>query len=180
MKKEWKFIQTETPYKDNVLSIDRKTYLFNKINRSMPFTVINTKDWVIIIPEINDKFVMVKQFRVAANITTLEFPGGAINKDEDKLKGALRELREETGLEPGKMFFLGTIRPNPAILSNCCHVFYAKNCKYEHETNFDDFEDIEISEVSVKEFENSVKNGEITHSLVLAAYSLYILNQKDI
>ena len=177
MNKYWKFIKAEKVYSDNVLDIERKTYFYGKINDSMPFTVINTKDWAIIIPELeNGNFVMVKQFRVAANSVTIEFPGGALNKNEDKKEGALRELREETGLKTENLKFLGTLMPNPAILSNSCYVYYAQKCKFAYDTNFDNFEDIEIIEMSKDDFKRSVKEGKISHSLVLSSYSLLLLN----
>jgi 8-oxo-dGTP pyrophosphatase MutT (NUDIX family) len=178
MKKNWTFLNSKISFKNNVLSIEEKTYFFNKSCSSMPFTVINTKDWVLVIPKMrNGNFLIVEQFRIAADSVTLEFPGGAIDKNEDKLTGALRELREETGLKPAQIEFLGTIKPNPAILSNSCHIFYAEDCIFEFNTDFDEFEDINLIEVNEKNFEMMIKKGKIIHSLVLAAYSLYKLKK---
>ncbi len=180
MEQYWKFVKSQRAYKDNVLEIERKQYLFKKINSSMLFTVINTKDWVMIIPKLdNGNFLMVKQYRVATSEVTLEFPGGAINQEEDKFEGALRELREETGLYTENIRFLATVKPNPAILSNSCHIFFADKCNFKFSTDFDDFEDIELVEISQKKLEKYIKNGKIVHSLVLTAYSLYMLNYME-
>jgi len=175
MKKYWKHIKTEEQYKDKIISVNHRTVMHTKINRSMPFTIINTKDWVIIIPKINNKYTLVKQYRVATNEVTLEFPGGAINDNEDIKQSALRELKEETGLITDTINYLGKISPNPAILSNCCHVFFADNCKKTGKTNFDLFEDIEFDEYTLEEIEEMIKNSTITHSLVIAAYGLFKL-----
>ena len=55
----------------------------------------NGKDAVVIITRtIDDKYIMVFQNRVD-NIVSCEFPSGYVEKDEDIVLAALRELREE-------------------------------------------------------------------------------------
>jgi 8-oxo-dGTP pyrophosphatase MutT (NUDIX family) len=178
MKDNWKLLHSQEKYRDNILSIEHREIEFQKINLSMPFTVINTKDWVIIIPINKDKTItMVKQYRAATEETTIEFPGGAINKDEDIDNSALRELEEETGLIPEKITLLGKITPNPALLSNSCFAYLAEGCEFKSKTDFDLFEDIEIKNFTQNEIEQMMIDGKITHSLVLAAYNLYKLKK---
>lgn len=176
MKQFWNHLKTVQTYKDNVLNIEHKTLEFTKINRSMPFTVVNTRDWVIILPKITDgNFIMVKQYRIATDQVTLEFPGGTVNTGEDFKLSAIRELKEETGLTTKALTFLGEITPNPALMSNKCYVFFADNCEYTSKTDFDDFEDIEIIKISQNEIEQKMRDGDIAHSIILAAYNLYKL-----
>ena len=145
----------------------------------MPFTVVNTSDWVVIIPETaNNKLVLVKQFRIGTTSVTLEFPGGAVSAGEKPEKAAARELEEETGLIPRKLSYLGEINPNPAFMSNRCFAYSAKECEYDGKMNLDMFEDIEVWEYLPQEFKEMVKSGKITHSIVLAAYSLFMLKSK--
>ena len=180
MKSFWKHEQTEKQYKDRVLSIDHRTITFTKIGKSMPFTVINTNNWVIIIPRTADgRFVMVKQYRAATDQVTLEFPGGAIHNGEDIELSALRELQEETGLDTPSLTFLGEIAPNPAILSNKCYAYLAEDCTFTAETDFDEFEDIEIVTLPQDELEEMVTKGQINHSIVLAAYGMYNIKQRQ-
>ncbi|KAK7503402.1 hypothetical protein BaRGS_00005323 [Batillaria attramentaria] len=44
-----------------------------------------------------DCVILIKQYRPPLNGYTLEFPAGLIDKDEDPLECAVRELKEETG-----------------------------------------------------------------------------------
>jgi|Wag4MinimDraft_12_1082652.scaffolds.fasta_scaffold00084_14 8-oxo-dGTP pyrophosphatase MutT (NUDIX family) len=177
MDKFWHPKGVKLKYSDNVLRIEHHFYNFSKVNSTMPFTVVNTSDWVIIIPEIKgNKFVLVKQFRIGTKSTTLEFPGGAISAGEEPQTAAIRELEEETGLIPEKLNYLGIINPNPAFMSNRCFAYSATGCKYDGKMNLDMFEDIEVEECQQSYFDEMVKAGKITHSIVLAAYSMYLLN----
>lgn len=178
MKSFWQHQSTEEQYKDRVLSIDHQTMAFTKNGKSMPFTVVNTNNWVIIIPRTSDgKFVMVRQYRIAADIVTLEFPGGAVNPDEDAAPSAIRELQEETGLETSQLTFLGEIAPNPALMSNKCFAYLAEGCTFSAKTQFDEFEDIEIVSYTQDELIDMMANGEINHSIVMAAYNLFAIRE---
>ncbi|MBZ4672092.1 NUDIX hydrolase [Deferribacterales bacterium Es71-Z0220] len=179
MDSHWKKLNTHREYLDRVLSVEHREFYFAKENASMNFTVVNTNDWVTIIPiTLDDKFVLVKQFRVGTEETTYEFPGGAVNKGEDKLKAALRELREETGIEPIEIKLLGEIHPNPAFMSNKAYVYLAKGCEFKYDLNLDMFEDIELITLTKNELEDYIRSGMIKHSIVLAAYSLFLVDNK--
>jgi 8-oxo-dGTP pyrophosphatase MutT (NUDIX family) len=180
MDKYWKKLNTHREYKDKVLSVDHCEYYFDKKNASMSFTVINTSNWVTIIPVTTDnKFILVKQFRVGTEETTYEFPGGAINENESHKEAALRELREETGLAAGNIELLSVIHPNPAFMSNRAYIYLAEECSFKYELQLDLFEDIEVVSLSRQELEDYIVSGKITHSIVLAAYSHFLLKEKN-
>ena len=61
----------------------------------------NKADGVMIVPLTkNDEFIILKQFRPAINDYIYEFPAGLIDKGEEIIESARRELFEETGLTP--------------------------------------------------------------------------------
>ena len=96
------------------------------------YIVLDAPDWVIVIPELEDKingqkqFYMVKQFRHGSKSLSVEFPGGVIDRGEEPEVAARRELLEETGCEAGKLTKLGQVNPNPALFSNNVHIFLAQ------------------------------------------------------
>ena len=57
---------------------------------------------VIIIPKINNHFILVKQKREPINKKNYEFPMGWIDKGESPSAAAKRELVEETGYKSKK------------------------------------------------------------------------------
>ena len=83
---------------------------------------------VIIIPKINNRFILVKQKREPINKKNYEFPMGWIDKGESSLGASKRELLEETGYKcikkPKKIveFYADPGRGNRKCI--CC---YSKN-----------------------------------------------------
>lgn len=174
MKKNWQFIKEEKAYKDNILSIRHLEYYYKVADKSMVFTVQDMSSWAIIVPVTKDgEFILVRQFRAGTNSDTLEFPGGSINKNEDVIKAAARELQEETGAVSDNIIPLGVIDPNPAFMTNKCYAFAALGCSFDGRQQLDLFEDTEPETVKEERLKEMMKNGEFTQSLSIAAYALY-------
>lgn len=65
-----------------------------------PYLHLRTQDYVAIIALYEDKLTLVKQFRIALNIETIELPSGLIESGQTPISAACRELEEEVGLIP--------------------------------------------------------------------------------
>lgn len=172
----WRKLSVKREYSDRVLSVDHAELFYEGAGHSMPFTVVNTSDWVVVVPVDKDgKFILVKQFRAGTETVTFEFPGGAVNPAEKPEAAAIRELKEETGAFAERLEYLGHIAPNPAFMSNSAYLFFAEGCQTTGELNLDPFEDIEIISVGKDELSEMVKNGVVNHSIVLSAFAIYML-----
>ena len=89
--------------------------------------LVNAPDWVTFIVEKDGKFLVEKQYRYGSGSTVEEFPCGMVEKDEDPLDAAIRELEEETGyrvINKEDVVKLGEVNPNPAFMTNTMHYFY--------------------------------------------------------
>ncbi|MFQ5503337.1 MAG: NUDIX hydrolase [Planctomycetota bacterium] len=145
------------------------------------FFVIDTAEWVNVIALTEDqRFVLVRQFRHGPARFTLEIPGGVIEEHETPLEAAARELREETGFEAGKLRFLGTVNPNPAIFSNSCGTVLAAGCHRVGETQPDPGEDLEVVLMTRDELVAAIQGGEVDHALVLAAFVWLCISEKGL
>ncbi|MBK8014743.1 MAG: NUDIX hydrolase [Deltaproteobacteria bacterium] len=134
------------------------------------FHVIQCADWVNIVALTDDDaIVLIRQWRAGVARTTLEIPGGMMDPHEAPLEAAIRELREETGFEANDWQVIGVVEPNPAIQSNRCHTFVARGARRVHAPDFDPTEHCVTEVVPFSEVSNLVRDGSITHALVIAA-----------
>ncbi|MDR1840110.1 MAG: NUDIX hydrolase [Treponema sp.] len=150
-----------------------------QINESKPqvFTVIDAKDWVIVVPVINSpkgkQFVMVWQWRHGSKCLSLEFPGGVMEHGENPKDAAIRELNEETGYKPGKIEKIGEFSPNPAIMSNKVHFFLAEELNGDGKQHLDADEYVEVALVDTEEVIQGMGKEPYVHALMGTALTLY-------
>lgn len=128
------------------------------------------RDWVSIVPVTEDgRFVLVRQYRHGIDDSTLEVPGGIIDEGQEPDAAALRELREESGYGGGTLTALGAVQPNPALQGNWHHMFLLRGARRLGEPEFDAGEYCEVVVVERDELRACVREGKITHALVLLA-----------
>ncbi|HWR93423.1 MAG TPA: NUDIX hydrolase [Desulfobacterales bacterium] len=135
------------------------------------FYVLESGNWVNVIPVTPEReVVLIRQYRHGTREVTLEIPGGIIEPGDSPQEAARRELQEETGYEAGEMIGLGFVHPNPAFLDNRCYTFIAWNARQTGPQTQDEKEDIEVLLKPLSEIPALIREGKITHSLVVAAF----------
>ena len=139
-------------------------------------TVNSTEPNYSLLSDIADqKIILVRQFRYGTQKYSLEPPGGVIEQGEDPVLAGQRELLEETGYSGEDAKIIGTVFPNAAIMSNQCYFLLLKNVEKTSDVSFDPHEELETVKVPVKQLQELVKSGEISHSIgVNAVYHLLV------
>jgi 8-oxo-dGTP pyrophosphatase MutT (NUDIX family) len=164
-----------------VFTVRRDACVRERDDREASFYVIESPDWVNIIPVTADgRVVMIEQFRHGIGETILEIPGGMIDGGETPGEAAARELLEETGYAAGELLELGHTEPNPAIQNNRVHHFLATGCTIAKATAFDEHESIVTKLMPVADVERLFATGGITHSLVSSAFYFWRLRQDSL
>ena len=143
------------------------------------YLAIDAPDWVMTIPVYEDKFVMVRQWRHAAECLSVEFPGGIADEGEDPAETAYRELLEETGFKAEKITHLGTVSPNAAIFSNRFHIYLAEDLIPTGETSLDDDELVSCELIPIDEVIASYGGEEYSHALMGTALFCYLRRRFD-
>jgi len=170
----WERLGHEAVASTRVFELHHVRYRHPRRGTERDFVVAHPPDWVNVIALTPDHhLVLVRQFRFGVDDFALEIPGGVMDRGEDPLAAGPRELREETGYAGAPARLLGTVRPNPAILSNRCHVVLVAQAAPATATAWDHDEEIEILTRPVDEVLALARNGGINHSLVLNALFLF-------
>jgi ADP-ribose pyrophosphatase len=140
------------------------------------FSVLEARDWAVVVPllrgENEAQFLMVRQYRHGSDSSSLEFPGGVVERGETPEKAAARELAEETGWKPSALYHAGTVFPNPAIQSNHFHVFLAIDPFPAVERNLDECEVVDALLIPAKTVRDGMGEGELSHALMACALFL--------
>lgn len=116
--------------------------------------------------------LMIRQYRYGTQGFTVEIPGGMCDPGETPIESARRELREETGYEAVEMVELGWVYPNPAIQTNRCYTYLARDVHKVGEPEPDPNEAFEQFQVPLADVPRMIASGEINHALVVAAFQL--------
>lgn len=128
-------------------------------------------DWVnVVATTVDDRLVLVRQWRFGSRSFTWELPAGLVEPGEDPLAAGLRELREETGYHPGDASaarVIGVVHPNPAFMNNVCTTVFAPGCVLAGEQELDPSEEIEVGTVSKDELSDKIAAGELSTALGL-------------
>ncbi len=176
MTKPWQRVRSRSGESFRVFSIRTDTAISPRTGREHDFHVIESRDWVNIIPLTPDhRVVMVKQYRHGSRTVTLEIPGGLADSGDTPEKAAARELLEETGYRADRWTKIGVVSPNPAIFSNRCYTFLAQDIKKVSDLVPDQTEDIEVELIPLANIPELIRAGKIDHAIVIAAFSMYSL-----
>lgn len=144
------------------------------------YYVLEYPDWAnaVAITEDN-KIIMVRQYRHAAQVVSLEIPGGVIEAEEDPVEGMKRELLEETGYEFNNIELLCKLHANPSTANNITHCYLARGGKKVQGQHLDEHEQILIEEYTIDEVKQLLAENKITQALHCSTlfYALLKLGQ---
>jgi len=143
----------------------------DRASATHPFYVILSCDWINVVPITPEgRVLLIRQFRSGTEEITIEVPGGMVEaSDVDPTDTARRELEEESGYRADRIVLLRSLRPNPAILRNWCHLFVATGARPVGRMNWDEGEEVRPFEATWDEVKELIRSGAINHSIVLNA-----------
>lgn len=93
---------------------------------NQPHYSIRTQDYVMVVAVTAEgRLLLVRQFRPAVGVATLEFPSGHVEPGETPEQAARKELLEETGHVSPEFELLGELAPDTGRLGNRLWCFFA-------------------------------------------------------
>ncbi len=139
---------------DKVIRPDKKSGIFGVVEQNMGVSVIPMDD--------KGNVYLTKEYKYAVERITIEAISGAIEKRENKLNAAKRELKEETGLIAKKWIYLGVVDPFTSVINSPNHMYLAQNL-IQTKSNQEGTESIKVIKMSFKKAIEMVISSKITH-----------------
>lgn len=164
-------IHAETVYKGRAFHV-RRDHLRTPDGRTVKYDIIEHTGSVILVPVDDDgQMYFVRQYRHAAQIELLELPAGTLETGEPPEEAAAREIREETGMEAGRLIEIGAFYLAPGYSTELMHVFLATGLKHNPlQADADEF--LTLEKLPVAEAFAMAERGEMQDAKSLAALLL--------
>ena len=125
----------------------------------------------------DNKVILVKQHRFPHGYV-LEIPAGTLEKKEESINCAFRELEEETGYRARKMTPLITYYPSIGYNTEVIHCFVASGLKKVADLKLDDDEILSVVKIDMQKLLRMIKSGKIQDSKTICAVLTYAAKKK--
>lgn len=169
--KPWTIISSHVDQSYRVFTLRHDRARSPRTHQTHDFYVLESPAWVNIIPlTAENHVVLIRQYRLGIRDMALEIPGGLVEDSDSPEEAARRELWEETGYREETMIPLGFVHPNPAIQNNRCYTFLARKAQPTGHRHQDEREDIEVILKPISDIPRLIREGTISHALVIAAF----------
>lgn len=123
------------------------------------------------------KIALVRQFRYAYQEELLEIPAGKLERGEDPVRAAKRELEEETGLVAGELTPLFTLYPTPGYTNEKIYIYEASGVTAGRQ-HLDEGEFLNVVFLPVEEVARMIEKGEIRDAKTIVAVQSFLLKNK--
>jgi ADP-ribose pyrophosphatase len=154
-------IDGELVYDGHFLKVQRDTVELPDGKRTKREYVLHPGA-VVILPLLDDGTVLMeRQYRYPLHQVFIEFPAGKIDKGEDPLLAAKRELEEETGYAGGEWQFVTKIHNAIAYSDEYLDLYLARGLKAGQQ-KLDDGEFLETFTATIDELLQWVREGKIS------------------
>lgn len=158
-----KRIDRKEVYKGKIFTVVEDTIEFENGQVAQWDLVVHNGASAIVPLTSNNEVMLVRQYRNAENGDVLEIPAGKLEKGEDPLECATRELEEEIGMKAGNIQKVCAMYTAVGFSDECLHLYIATNL-VKGKQNLDEDEFIEIVTYPLEEAVKMIFTGEIKDS----------------
>jgi ADP-ribose pyrophosphatase len=123
--------------------------------------IVHPSNAVAILPVNGQRCKLLRQYRYAIDDYILEAPAGALEKGEEPLAAAGRELIEETGFTAQTLMARGFIITTPGYTDEKIFLFEARELSPSQQFEKDEDEVIEVMDVPIKDLNSMIRDGAI-------------------
>lgn len=152
-------LNSSIPFKGRVFDVRRDQLRYSD-GRTSDFDLIAHPGAVVILAQHTDgSVVLVRQYRHVFQRELFEFPAGTLERDEDPLICAQRELAEETSFSATEWLELGVQFPTPGFCDEIQYCYLARGLEPVSGFHQDEDEAITVVTVGLAEIESAISKG---------------------
>ena len=123
------------------------------------------------------KLLLVRQFRKPLEQSIVEIPAGKLEKDEDPLECAKRELEEETGYKPLELTYVTSFYTSPGFANEIIHIYFTDKLE-KGRASLDEDEFVSVEEVTIDHAIQLQKEKQIYDAKTVYALQYLMLGQQ--
>lgn len=155
-----KTLDSQTLFEGKIVNVRRDSVELANGATSFREVVEHAGGVVILAVDEYNRAYMVRQFRYPVGRPMLEVPAGKLEKGETPIFAAMRELKEETGLEAEKFVYFGATYPSPGFCDEQLHLYLALGLK-QGEACPDEDELLNVEVVELEKLVHMAVMGEL-------------------
>ncbi len=131
---------------------------------------IEARDNEVLIVPLTDEgeVILTSEPSPAFNETALILPGGSIEANEAMETTAARELQEEIGYAPGRLTYLGELRPSTKYFTTRSFIYLGRDLTPSTLQGDEDYEILQ-ERIPLTTFEQLIATGRLADARVIAA-----------
>ena len=156
-----KTIAQESIYKGKIIDVELLTVTLPDGKQATRDIVRHPGASAVVALNENGEMFMVRQFRKPLEAVSLEIPAGKLDRGEDPLDCARRELKEETGLSTESLVHVVSVHSTPGFSDEVLHI-YAATYLSEGNSCADEDEFISSEKYTVQQLMDMILEGKIT------------------
>jgi 8-oxo-dGTP pyrophosphatase MutT (NUDIX family) len=166
----WKTLSSEVVYESPWIRVKRDEVL-NQKNQPLTYSYMELQNPTVFVVACNThgEILLQKVFRYTLNKRIWEIPAGYMEKSEQPLVAAQRELTEECGLQSDDWHSLGRIYQITGTGNAPIEIFLARNVSGDGIPTDKDEDITDRHFINIQEIERMIADGELIDSPVIAA-----------
>lgn len=123
---------------------------------------------VAVIALLNDKMIVVEQYRKPLEKSQVEIPAGKLDAGEDPLAAAYRELEEETGYRAESLRYISSFYTSPGFANEILHLYVTDQLTGGN-LNLDEDEFLECEMITFEQAQQYIAEGTISDAKTIMA-----------
>jgi ADP-ribose pyrophosphatase len=171
--RQYRLIEKQIVFKGRKVRVEVDRVEDEETQKEVSWEVVVHPGAVVVLPVMDDgRVLMIRNHRYSVHQVLIELPAGTLEKGEDPMNCAGRELLEETGYLAGKLQRIGAFYSSPGVLTEKLYAFAAYHLERKS-TALEEDEEIEIMPVLFDDALKMIDTAEIMDAKTIATLLMY-------